>query len=60
VLSGGGGHAVRRRPGWGGGCLGRSAGQGPRRVGGGMRLGLDEGGGPREAEGEAERPKAKA
>jgi hypothetical protein len=56
--SGPGGHAVRRR--WGGGCLGRSAGQGPRRGGGGLRLGLDEGGGPREVEGEAEQPKAKA
>jgi hypothetical protein len=48
-----GGRAVRRRPGLGGGYLGRPAGQGPRREGGGLWLGLGEGGGPREEEGEA-------
>jgi hypothetical protein len=53
------GRTVRRRPGRGGGGLGRPAGQGLGRGGGGLRLGLGEGGGPRE-EGEAGRPKAKA
>jgi hypothetical protein len=40
--------------------LGRSTGQGPGRGGGGLRLGLGEAGSPREEEGEAGRPKAKA
>jgi hypothetical protein len=55
-----GGRVVRRRPGRGGGYLGRPAGQGPGRGGGGLWLGLGEGGGPREEEGEASRPNAKA
>jgi hypothetical protein len=52
-------HAVRRRPGQGGGGLGHLAGQGLGRGGGSRRLGLG-GGGPREEEGEVGRPKAKA
>jgi hypothetical protein len=47
------GCVVIRRPGRGGGSLGRPAGQGLGRGVGGLPLGLGEGGGTREEEGEA-------